>query len=533
MKIIFNLFCLLLINFIAFGQSTGTIVDEDGTPTNYLVSTMTSKNSLYINVDKKTKAINPFNAIPANPLGNVVYLDGATTAKVTTRLRKDSLSYYRYSIIENDTVVKVWDAKLTKVDFVWNERSDWPGYLTMDLGVSAIKAKKVTVKLYRLPRVDEVSTLIIYNKPLQVPKLMQAYLAYKIKDLGRVSAVPLKNGDHFTLPDTTANIFIKKQKTDLDFAQSLLIKYTKDNQSYTIDLGNNWRYNSDDGSPIALIDTVNFRNPGDYEILFANTARDYRGFKKQTPVSVLKFTVLASPRSFSAYEVLVAMMLVTGLAFMIIFIIRRANRKKQLALSLKAEQAKNELNSVRAQLNPHFVFNALSGIQNLMNNNAVEQANDYLGKFANLTRQILHDRELITIEDELKLLQDYLAMEQLRFPFRVVFNANLEKSFKFTEIPTMLLQPFVENAVKHGVAALKGEGKIVIDIKKQQQDIVLQVSDNGNGFERDIIGKGLGLKLSEKRIALLNENYKTCPIKLHIDTSSGTMVRITLTNWLT
>ena len=345
--------------------------------------------------------------------------------------------------------------------------------------------------------------------------------------------VKLKGGERVKLTDTTMGIFIKKQKTDLDFAQNILLKHTNGKISDTVKLPNNWQYNSDDGNPIVNIETANFRNPGDYEILFQTYAKPYKGYEVQKPVSVLKFTVLPKPLVFSTYHFLLFAFALIIFALVVILVIRRANKKKQLTLSLKAESAKNELNTVRSQLNPHFVFNALSGIQNLMNNNQVEYANNYLSKFANLTRQILDDRELITIEDEVKLLQDYLGMEQLRFQFTVKFNVGQAEDFKYTEIPTMLLQPFVENAVKHGVAHLKGEGEIVIDIKKQLQDIVLSVSDNGKGFKRSTIDKGLGLKLSEKRIALLNENYKTCPIKLEIISSSGTMVRITLTNWLT
>jgi len=528
------LFFLLLLSLSTAAQDRNVFFnDEARAPTNWAVNGFKSKIRLFVSVDTNAKSISPFNPLPADPLGSVVYLNGGTAAKVTTQVRKDSLSYYRYSIIENDTLVKVWDAKLTKVDFVWNEYSDFPGYLTMDLGISAIKGKKITIKIYRLPRVNEVSVLVIYNKPLPIPKLLEAILVAKSKKPSLKDLVKLKGGERVKLTDTTTGIFIKKQKTDLDFAQNILLKHTNGNISDTVKLPNNWQYNSDDGNPIVNIETANFRNPGDYEILFQTYAKPYKGYEVQKPVSVLKFTVLPKPLVFSTYHFLLFAFAVIIFALVVILVIRRANKKKQLTLSLKAESAKNELNTVRAQLNPHFVFNALSGIQNLMNNNQVEYANNYLSKFANLTRQILDERELITIEDEVKLLQDYLGMEQLRFQFTVKFNVDQAEDFKYIEIPAMLLQPFVENAVKHGVAHLKGEGNIVIDIKKYLQDIVLSVSDNGKGFKRSTIDKGLGLKLSEKRIALLNENYKTCPIKLEIISSSGTMVHITLTNWLT
>ena len=97
----------------------------------------------------------------------------------------------------------------------------------------------------------------------------------------------------------------------------------------------------------------------------------------------------------------------------------------------------------------------------------------------------------------------------------------------------MLLQPFVENAVKHGVSMLKDQGKIIIQFTRKENDIILSVTDNGKGFDITNKGEGLGLKLSQKRVSLLNMMYRECPISLEINSrSSGTVVSITLTKWL-
>lgn len=80
--------------------------------------------------------------------------------------------------------------------------------------------------------------------------------------------------------------------------------------------------------------------------------------------------------------------------------------------------AKLKLNSIRSQLNPHFLFNALAGIQNLMNKNEIDNANKYLSKFARLTRNVLDDKELASLSQEKTLLNDYLQMEQFRFGFK-------------------------------------------------------------------------------------------------------------------
>ncbi|RYE55805.1 MAG: hypothetical protein EOP48_09385 [Sphingobacteriales bacterium] len=532
MKILISFLCFLLVHSCVFSQKDNLYKDDQGNVTNYGVVGIKSKVPLFLEVDRNTKFISPFNQLPNDSLGRMIFLAGTKTAKVTTRVLKDSLKYYRYSVIENDTVIKAWNEKLIRVDLVWNERSSWPGYLTMDLGIEDVENKKIIVKLYRLPKVEEVSTAVIYNKTLPELKISKAWFWNRIGNPYHYDNLELKGGERLQPGDSTVGIFITKPKTDLDFVQHVLLKHIKDGKTYIRNVSNNWRYNGDDAEPSLLIEPSNFSTPGEYEILLQNYIEKYRHFKPAGPISVLKFTVASPPRQFSKAELLGTVFLIVALAIVIILIIRRSNKKKQIQLSLKAEAAKSELSTVRSQLNPHFVFNALSGIQNLMNKHEVEQANNYLKKFSNLTREVLNERELITIEDEIKLLQNYLDMEHLRFPFTFELNVDQSNDFLYTEIPAMLLQPFVENAVKHGVASLQSQGKIAISIRKEKQDVVLNVSDNGRGFDPDAQSQGLGLKLGKKRIELLNRNYENCMIVLNIEAGAGTFVRITLTNWL-
>lgn len=217
----------------------------------------------------------------------------------------------------------------------------------------------------------------------------------------------------------------------------------------------------------------------------------------------------------------------------------RRNNKLKLARSAQAKQTIDlQLKSVRSQLNPHFMFNALTSIQNLMNKNDTRAANHYLAKFADLTRTVLDssNQELISLEDELRALEDYLQMEQLRFGFQYDIRVDGNINIANTEVPAMLLQPFVENAVKHGVAPLQGQGMVSICIDKDDKDLVLKVSDNGRGFSKeDIAGKTstFGIKLSEERIQLLNKVYKEQPSSLDIVPGvDGTTVVIRLTSWM-
>ncbi|GAB3932626.1 sensor histidine kinase [Mucilaginibacter myungsuensis] len=279
--------------------------------------------------------------------------------------------------------------------------------------------------------------------------------------------------------------------------------------------------------------------PGEYRIYFTPKLVKPGGnpiILRRDLATSIKFTVLPAlshtytlPLKTVAYIVLI---IVTTGAFM--FVMYRSGQKRKLAAEAKDKQvAMLQLASVRSQLNPHFIFNALAGIQNLMNKNEVENANKYLSRFARLTRNILDDgnKELTSIEKETALLTDYLQMEQTRFgfSFSIDVDANVDQ---LTEIPAMLLQPFAENAVKHGVSALKDKGIIKISITKQGPDLLLTVQDNGSGFANDQ-ADGMGFKLCRERIALLNTIYKKSSILLkQTSGNAGTLISIELRGWV-
>ena len=122
-------------------------------------------------------------------------------------------------------------------------------------------------------------------------------------------------------------------------------------------------------------------------------------------------------------------------------------------------------------------------------------------------------------------------MEQMRFGFKFIIDVDAAVDQQI-EIPAMLLQPFVENAVKHGISALKGEGLIAVNIDQTENDIFLKVTDNGSGFTNNTT-PGMGIKLCQERVELLNSVYKNSTILLYISsTQIGTIITIELKNWL-
>ncbi|HMI02376.1 MAG TPA: histidine kinase, partial [Pedobacter sp.] len=220
---------------------------------------------------------------------------------------------------------------------------------------------------------------------------------------------------------------------------------------------------------------------------------------------------------------------------LLFFVYYRRNKLKLKTAAQEKQLAGLKLKSIRSQLNPHFMFNALSSIQNLINKNNIEDANFYLSKFAGLTRQVLdsNNEDLISLDEEVKLLNDYLQMEQLRFNFKYDILVDESLNQANIEIPTMLLQPFAENAVKHGISGLKEAGRLSIKMVTEQKDLVLSIEDNGKGFNKKEDTTGYGLKLSEERITLLNQLYKDQQLSLHISPAhTGTLVTIRLSNWI-
>lgn len=214
--------------------------------------------------------------------------------------------------------------------------------------------------------------------------------------------------------------------------------------------------------------------------------------------------------------------------------IRQKHRMQLLESNYQKDINSLELASVRTQLNPHFLFNAIANIQNLMYKNETEKAANYLNIFSKITRSILDttQQEAITIHDECNLLKGYLDMEQLRFHFQ--YTIELDKDISASlEIPTMLLQPIVENAIKHGIGHLQEAGTINITFQKHNQDLLIYIHDNGNGFDTTKNTNGKGIQLTKKRIELLNTVYKATLIKLNfVSSKTGSTVEFQFSNWL-
>lgn len=184
---------------------------------------------------------------------------------------------------------------------------------------------------------------------------------------------------------------------------------------------------------------------------------------------------------------------------------------------LRQQASELEMQALRAQMNPHFIFNCLSSINRFILKNESEAASDYLTRFSRLIRLVLSNskRPLIFLEDELEMLRLYIEMERLRFKnsfdFNITFKNEIEASA--IPIPPLLLQPFVENAIWHGLMNKDGHGQLDISFTYDDGMLTCTITDNGVGrrkaeelkSKKDVKGKSMGLQITSERLAKLNK----------------------------
>jgi tetratricopeptide (TPR) repeat protein len=231
--------------------------------------------------------------------------------------------------------------------------------------------------------------------------------------------------------------------------------------------------------------------------------------------------------------------LIFVLIFGIVFLIYNRNQLKK-TLTLQKEMAEYEQKALHLQMNPHFVFNCLGSISSFIVQNGTDSAIIYLAKFSKLMRLTLEysKESLIPIDKEIESLQNYLELEQLRFNEKFVFSITKSKEIEDDVVlPPLLLQPFVENAIIHGVITKKEKGEIIITFSIQNGSLLCTIQDDGIGINQskknkensvlahksmaiDIIKKRLEriasstAKPSSIKIEELNENNMICGTKV-------------------
>ncbi len=261
----------------------------------------------------------------------------------------------------------------------------------------------------------------------------------------------------------------------------------------------------DDTWRVTSQNSLNFSNlkPGAYTF----QVRAVSAFGDESELAEVQF-LIATPFwmtwwfiSLVSLSVLVAMMLIANA------IIRRNKRKQERKFEFQLRIAEAERKALQSQLNPHFIFNSLNSIQNMVLDEDPDSAYQYLAKFGKLIRRVLEfsDLSMVALNDELETLRLYMDLENLRLNDKFDYQVHIDEGVNLLEvIPSMIMQPHVENSIWHGIMPLKGEkrGKIDITIQKNREGLHFEVRDNGVGRKPMAEGKrkSMGTKIVNELI---------------------------------
>lgn len=344
--------------------------------------------------------------------------------------------------------------------------------------------------------------------PLKVSPLPSKYEVY-ISSLiasGNPFGDYIKDGDHLTLNYKQNDLGITFGTSDHHNPAGKVYKY------FIEGWDNSW--NSSD------YHTISYQNiePGSYKLFVYVEGNE-------NEKAVIRIDVLP-PFWQTVWFRLLIVLAVAGIIAYWIYVRIMRERKKYL---IENQLLESEIKALRSQMNPHFIFNALGSIQHYIINAEKDKAALYLSRFARLMREVLHYSSLqkITIEEEISLLANYLELESLRFEHKFSWNIHLEEGVETDiSIPTLMIQPLVENAVKHGVAHLEKKGSIDVVFSVHERYIRCVITDNGVGRAHyKTLSKNhesKGTSLLQDRLDHINKIYKTHAYIEYPETADGT-----------
>lgn len=236
--------------------------------------------------------------------------------------------------------------------------------------------------------------------------------------------------------------------------------------------------------------------------------------------SVINFSITVEKPWWQNNWFRLCLILVTAacISLYITYRVKKVRVKEKARADLNAKIAELEQTALRSQMNPHFIFNCLTSIQQLIVTGNKTDANEYLVKFARLIRKTLElsSSPFITIREETEYLNEYIFLEQLRLSGQFEYSITADKNINMdkTRIPNMMIQPVVENCIRHGIKSLEDKkGKIIILFEKKDNKIICTVTDNGIGrnnsasFNKNAFTthKSYGIDIIEKRLKALSE----------------------------
>jgi len=351
---------------------------------------------------------------------------------------------------------------------------------------------------------------------------------------------------------TISGLSIKRENAGyINIEDTIRISYTKRGleigfQAVSLKYGSEMMYmyqlvSFDDRWKITKNNIVQYTNlpPGDYH--FQVYAFDNRG--NASPAKTIYVIIMPLWWQTTWFKALVLLAAISLSVFVFMKYHQALKRKTDKTLAQDKLIAHAKLEALRSQLKPHFIFNSLNAIKDYIYNNKNDDAANLLQGFAGLIRTGLHlsDNDFITIEKEVKFLKQYLELEQMKCDKCFNYSIEVSKEINNIVIPSLITQPFVENAVVHGVRSVSGMNAVIqISYTLLNNDLVCIISDNGIGVKKSMLQKKLhyskGTHISQDRISYFRKGLGI-DIALEIQDRSdlkaedhGTLIKITIKN---
>ncbi len=391
---------------------------------------------------------------------------------------------------------------------------------SLKVTVREITTKKLLQRISILRAADTANNFIYYQLPLG-----DGGLNANLQDI-----LNLGRGEPVAFGGDTSTIF----KKDYGSIGILLYKGLTFQDEVEYSFGKNpYKWKSlkalDPGHGVFLVLPSNMTAGKDHDI--------YLRYKSQPEtVHSITVSVKAPPFEIPWAQIAVISILILTLGLTWFYLRNKRNKRKLAALKQKNEDTETRLSLLSGQLNPHFLFNSLNAIQGTINNNP-EKANAYIASVASFMRDVMDNskKEFVSLQEELKQEEDYLKLEQERSAFSYTISVSTDLRPSLIDFPPLLLQPVLENSIRHAFGQNLSDPTITIQIFRDTNNLNVKLADNGITFwNSDGVQEGHGLSLTRKRIAVYNEKLEGMSIQMNVNYSegSGTITTFTLQNWL-
>jgi len=461
-----NVFCFNNTFFDTIKYKGNSITAKFLLEENNIIYAVENNKGLYI--IKDSSSIKLLNDEPLKSISSI-YISGQNLVVLT------NLGLYKINLAS---------LKIKNITNLYNLPSDNFEILASDENYIYATEANTVVKLENL-NIKKTS----YKTPISISKIL-------------VNGENLK--DLLNLKDNQNNLDIYFDIINFKYPKNIAIKYKLNEED-------NWKFVNASQGQIS----INSLAPGNYtfEIQLVN----------EIALNSVKFNFIIFPPFYKAWWFIILIIVISsGLVLLIMSIrIRIINMNNKILLdkvTLEKDLRQSLLTSIRTQMNPHFLFNALNTIQSFIYTNDKKNASEYLVKFSDLTRLILEmsEKESVTLKEEIQALELYVKLESVRFNDKLDYNfivdANIAKDY--IRIAPMIIQPYVENAIKHGLLHKKEDKKLFIYITMSKSMLTITIEDNGVGRvksnEINMLKNKKHVSFSsnanKKRIEILNQN---------------------------